>query len=47
VALSTAEVAARFYEDVPVTREMGEHETFYSNAKAKRMLGWQPRHGWR
>ena len=41
------EIAARFYPGVPQTREMGPHETFYSNAKAKRMLGWQPQHQWR
>jgi hypothetical protein len=26
---------------------MGEHETFYSNEKAKRLLGFQPEHSWR
>ncbi|SMD04631.1 NAD-dependent epimerase/dehydratase family protein [Primorskyibacter flagellatus] len=47
VALSSAEICARYYEGVPVTREMGETETFYSNAKAKSMLGFQPKHSWR
>jgi hypothetical protein len=23
------------------------HDTFYSNAKAKRMVGFAPKHGWR
>jgi nucleoside-diphosphate-sugar epimerase len=47
VGLTNAEVRARYYSGVPVTREMGEHETFYSIDKAKRMLGYAPEHGWR
>ncbi|WP_116598628.1 NAD-dependent epimerase/dehydratase family protein [Primorskyibacter marinus] len=47
VALSSAEICARYYEGVPVTREMGETETFYSNAKAKSLLGFRPEHSWR
>lgn len=47
VALPSAEVAARYYQGVEMRGEMGEYETFYSNAKAKRMLGFAPKHGWR
>lgn len=47
VHLPSAEIRKRFYAGVPLTREMGEHETFYSNAKAKRLLGFQPEHCWR
>jgi nucleoside-diphosphate-sugar epimerase len=47
VGLSNAEVRARYYPGVPVTREMGEHETFYAIDKARRMLGFAPEHGWR
>ncbi|WP_417523493.1 NAD-dependent epimerase/dehydratase family protein [Marinovum sp.] len=47
VGLSNAEVRARFYEGVPLRHEMGETETFYSNRKAKEMLGFQPEHSWR
>ncbi|WP_040604976.1 NAD-dependent epimerase/dehydratase family protein [Sagittula stellata] len=47
VALSNEEVRARFYDGVPVKREMGEQETFYSNRKAKEMLGYRPAHSWR
>ncbi len=46
VALGTSELTARYYEGVPVA-EMGERETFYSNAKAKRLLGFAPEHSWR
>lgn len=47
VGLSNAEVRARFYEGVEIRREMGEHETFYANDKAKRMMGFAPAHSWR
>ncbi len=47
VGLSNPEVRAQFYDGVPVRREMGDAETFYANAKARRMLGFQPRHSWR
>ncbi len=47
VALSAAEIAARYYDGVRQTREMGEHETFYDNSKAKRLLGFDPQHSWR
>jgi len=47
VNLTTAELIDRFYKDVPVTRPMGEDETFYSSAKAKEMLGYAPQHHWR
>jgi nucleoside-diphosphate-sugar epimerase len=26
---------------------MGDRETFYSNAKARDLLGFRPRHDWR
>ncbi|WP_227268655.1 NAD-dependent epimerase/dehydratase family protein [Roseobacter weihaiensis] len=47
VGLSTAQLRARFYPDVPLRGEMTETETFYSNAKAKRLLGFAPQHSWR
>lgn len=46
VALSTAELIDRYYDGVPA-KKMGERETFYANAKAKRMVGFNPVHGWR
>ena len=46
VGETTAELIARFYDSVPAA-EMGETETFYSNAKAKRLLGFAPEHSWR
>ena len=47
VALSTREIIERIYEGVPVTKTMGESETFYSNAKARELLGFEPEHSWR
>lgn len=46
VGASTKELVERFYQGVPCA-EMGEQETFYSNAKAKKLLGYQPKHSWR
>ncbi|MGB5559324.1 MAG: NAD(P)-dependent oxidoreductase [Paracoccaceae bacterium] len=47
VALTTPEIIARYYEDVPQKREMGEEETFYSNLKAREVLGFRQQHPWR
>jgi nucleoside-diphosphate-sugar epimerase len=44
---STEELVAEFYSDVRVTRKMGEYETFYSNQKAKDLLGFRENHNWR
>lgn len=47
VVAKTPDLIQRFYQGVPVRKEMGEDETFYSNEKAKRMLGYRPAHHWR
>ncbi len=47
VSLTTSEIIERFYQGVPLTREMGENETFYANAKARDLLGFEPEHTWR
>ena len=46
VDLDTDALVARYYEGVPVG-DMGPQETFYSVAKAKRLVGFQPTHSWR
>ncbi len=43
----TAELIARFYGGVPVRREMGPRETFYSNALARAQVGFAPEHDWK
>jgi nucleoside-diphosphate-sugar epimerase len=46
VDMDTAYIAAKFYKGVPMKHQMGKRETFYSNAKAKAMVGFAPRHNW-
>lgn len=46
VGATTHELIDRFYQGVPVG-DMGEFEAFYSNAKAKKLVGYQPKHSWR
>lgn len=47
VGITTQEVIERFYQDVPQKRNMEPNETFYANNKAKRLVGFSPRHSWR
>jgi len=47
MSLSSAELAAGVFPDVPVTRELGEHETLLGIDKARRVLDFEPRHSWR
>lgn len=45
--IPTGEIAKRFFPNVPVTREMGEHEALFSNRKIREMLGFKEEHNWR
>lgn len=47
VGLTTDEIMEQFYQGVPKRQDMGTHDTFFSIAKAKRLLGFAPQHGWR
>lgn len=47
VATPTPELIKRFYADVPLTCDLAEDATFYSNAKARDLLGFRPQHDWR
>ncbi len=47
VGITSEEVYERFYSGVPLRRELGRYETFYANDKAKRLVGFAPRHSWR
>ena len=47
VDIPNAEILARFFPGVPVTRELGEHEALFSNRKIREMLGFQEEHDWR
>jgi nucleoside-diphosphate-sugar epimerase len=43
----SAELAAEYFPDVPVTRPVPGTETLLSIDKARRVLGFEPRHSWR
>ncbi|WJL96562.1 NAD(P)-dependent oxidoreductase [Microbacterium sp. ET2] len=42
-----AELLAEVFPDVEVRGEVGENDTLLSIDKARRMLGYEPRHSWR
>lgn len=42
-----AELLAEVFPDVPVRGEVGENDTLLSIDKARRVLGYEPRHSWR
>ena len=43
----SADLLAEVFPDVEVRGAPEGHETLLSNARAKRVIGFQPRHGWR
>ena len=47
VAATTDEVRERFYDGVPLRRDLGRDETCYAIDKARELLGYEPRHSWR
>lgn len=47
VALTTEEIHDRFYSGIPIRKDMDEHDTFYSIDRARDLLGFEPKHGWR
>lgn len=44
---SNAELVAEVFPEVPTAADLGEHDTLLSIHKARRMLGYAPRHSWR
>jgi nucleoside-diphosphate-sugar epimerase len=44
---SSASLMAEVFPGVPVRKELGVHETLLSIDKARRVLGYEPRHSWR
>ncbi|MDA9329373.1 NAD(P)-dependent oxidoreductase [bacterium] len=46
VGLSSKELIDRYYKDVPIQSDKIP-QSFYSNEKAKRLLGFKPEHCWR
>jgi nucleoside-diphosphate-sugar epimerase len=39
--IPTLELAARFFPEVPVRGDLSDHRSFFSSAKAERMLDWR------
>jgi len=44
---SSTALAAQVFPDVEVRKALGEHETMLGIDKARRVLGYRPRHSWR
>lgn len=42
-----AELVAEVFPDVPHARAFSEHESLFATDKARRLLGYEPRHSWR
>lgn len=47
VGITSDQVIEQFYHGVEVRSEMDANETFFSNKKAKRIVGFEPKHSWR
>ena len=47
VNIPSDQVIERFYQGVDVRSEMEANETFFSNKKAREMVGFSPQHSWR
>lgn len=45
--IPSKELADQFFSDVPITRELGEHEALFSNRKIREVLGFREQHNWR
>jgi nucleoside-diphosphate-sugar epimerase len=43
----TVDLVREYYPDLPVRKELRGHETLLSIDKARRVLGYEPRHSWR
>jgi len=44
--IPSKELAERFFPNVPVVRELGEHEALFSNRKIRDVLGFKEQHNW-
>ena len=45
--IPSKELAERFFPNVPITRELEEHEALFSNRKIREVLGLKEQHNWR
>jgi hypothetical protein len=44
--MPSLELAETFFPNVPISREMGEHEALFSNRKIREVLGFREQHNW-
>lgn len=44
--IPSKELVERFFPNVPLTRELGEHEALFSNRKIREVLGFKEQHHW-
>ena len=47
VCITSDQVIEQFYQGVEVRGKMEANETFFSNKKARKAVGFQPKHSWR
>lgn len=45
--IPSKELAERFFPNVPLSRELEEHEALFSNRKIREVLGFKEQHNWR
>ncbi len=45
-SIPSAELAAKYFPGIPVSKELGEHESMLFVEKAKGILGFQPQYSW-
>lgn len=45
--IPSKELASTYFPNVPITRELGEHEALFSNKKIRDVLGFSEQHNWR
>jgi nucleoside-diphosphate-sugar epimerase len=45
--IPSMELAAQFFPNVPISRELGQHEALFSNRKIRELLGFREQHNWR
>lgn len=44
--IPSKELATKFFPNVPIIRELGEHEALFSNRKIREVLGFKEQHNW-
>ena len=45
--IPSKELAEKFFPNVPIIRELGQHEALFSNRKIREVLGFKEQHNWR